>query len=233
MKNDIVVKIGGSLLYGEGGKLNLEVLEKIRTWYADAISKYNRIIIVTGGGKLSRNLVDQLGSVLNDEISKHRIAKAITQINAEIIRGVLDSQNLHVPYTLGDAYDLIVDRGVKGLVLGGLKDGWSTDMDAAVMADLLDIDRVYKVSDIDFVYDKDPKQFTDAKPIRTISWQEYFDMFGITDLSVTHIANQHVPVDAHCARFSKSKGIKFFISGGKDIYQKDLASIFEGGTAIG
>ncbi len=63
------------------------------------------------------------------------------------------------------------------MVSGGQKVGWSTDMDAAVFADALTLDRVFKVSNVDYIYDKDPKEFFDAKPIKDMTWKSILRCF--------------------------------------------------------
>ena len=56
MKRKIVLKIGGSILYQDDSSINYPLLDKVKSWYHNAKDEYSRIVIVTGGGMLSRNL---------------------------------------------------------------------------------------------------------------------------------------------------------------------------------
>ncbi len=157
---------------------------------------------------------------------------SITQTNATILAAYLEDKDIYVPKTLGDAYEYLNYNPKGNMVSGGLKVGWSTDMDAAVFADTIHTERVYKISNVDFIYDKDPKEFFDATPIRDMTWAEYFQMFEIVpdqDL----IPNAHIPVDAKCSIFCEKKRISFHVTGGKLLYEiEDISKLLNEGTFI-
>lgn len=230
MKN-IVIKVGGSLLYNDDLRLNELFLFKLKKWYDTNKSKISKLVIVTGGGKLSRNLGGNIkGLVLGD--NAHGVAMQITQVNAEVVKGYLNDNEIYVPQQLSEALEFI-QRDITGVMIsGGLKQGWSTDMDAAVFADALKIETVYKLSNVDYVYDSDPRINKEAKKIEEITWKEYFKLFNISESSV-HQPNVSSPVSVEASIFSQKKNLTFFISGGKNIYEKeDLSLVFESGTRI-
>jgi len=41
-----------------------------------------------------------------------------------------------------------------------------------------DIPTIIKMSNTDYIYDKDPKKYVEAKPMEKISWQDYRAMVG-------------------------------------------------------
>ena len=229
----IVVKFGGSLLYDDDLKLQKSIITKIQLWTDRALSRYRKIVIVAGGGKLSRFLGDQVKDLVQNGDKIHSVARAITVTNAEIIRLALGSRIAETAYTLGNLFEKLVDDDIKCIVIGGLKDGWSTDMDAAIAADVLDVDRVYKLSDIDHLYTVDPKTHPNAKPIKDISWEEYFKMFGISSGKEEHEANKHIPIDVMCSQYCFKKGINFLISGGKSLAQEmAIEEVMQTGTFV-
>lgn len=229
----IVIRIGGSLMYREGIELNTPFLEKFKNWYEKNKDTYEKIVIVVGGGKLSRTLSNQMSDYTNVQYNLHQMNMSATNTNAFVVNALLADTSAKSPSTLGHFFELLVDDTVKTIITGGLKVGWSTDMDGAVAAEVLDVDRVYKLSNIDHVYDSDPAINFKAKPIKSISWEGYMDMFSIDVDNTTHKQNAHVPVDAICARFCYKRGVDFFISGGKTIYSTDdLGAVFESGTHI-
>jgi len=232
MKKNIVLKIGGSTLYDKDLNINIDILSKVKKWYIDANEVYDRIVLVVGGGRLSRYIQEKLGDHINDEKYRHQIGMSVTQISANILSGYLDDREIYIPRKLGDAYEYLNDEERVRMVSGGLKSGWSTDMDAMVYADILHMDRVFKISNVEYIYTTDPKEDPLAKPILDISWDEYFKMFGITE-STVHVANSNIPIDSSCANFARKKGISMHITGGKRINTKqELEDLLQNGTYI-
>lgn len=232
MKKDIVLKVGGSILYDHLLNINFDLFKRIKSWYIANKEDYNHIILVVGGGGLSRNMEDKVSESIKDTDGIHSVAMSITQTNATILAAYIKDKDIFVPKTLGDAYEFLKANDKGYMISGGLKVGWSTDMDSAVFADTLCIDRVFKVSNVDYIYDKDPKEFFDAKPIRDMTWKEYFKMFSILP-NDEHVPNKHIPVDAKCSLFCEKKNLSFNVTGGKILYEvEDLNAILKKGTFI-
>lgn len=232
MKKDIVIKVGGSILYDHLLNINFDLFKKVKEWYELNKKEYDHIVLVVGGGGLSRNMETKVSESIKDPNGIHNIAMSVTQTNATILASYLEDKEIFVPQTLGDAYEFLHTEKKGYMVSGGLKVGWSTDMDAAVFADALLLDRVFKVSDIDYIYDKDPKEYFEAKPIRDMTWKEYFKMFSIMP-NESHTPNSHMPVDAKCSIFCNKKNIAFNVSGGKLLYEKyTLSSVMKKGTFL-
>ena len=180
MKKEIVIKIGGSILYDNELNVNFKFLRKFKDWYISSGDEYENILVVVGGGKLSRILQNRVDEYIKEEEYLHELGMSATQVNANLVKGFLDDENIYVPRGLGDAYEYLKTDGKLRMVSGGLKIGWSTDLDAVVFADVLGIDRVFKISDVEYIYSTDPKKDPNAKAIKDISWNEYFRMFGIS-----------------------------------------------------
>lgn len=232
MKKDIVLKVGGSILYDHLLNVNFDLFKRIKKWYWDNKENFNRIVLVTGGGGLSRNIESKVSEYIKNRDGIHDVAMSITQTNATILSSYLEDPQVFVPKTLGDAYEYLNDNEKGNMISGGLKIGWSTDMDAAIFADILHTERVYKISNVDFIYDKDPKEFFDAKPIRDMLWSEYFEMFSISP-DQELVPNAHIPVDGKCSIFCNKKRISFHVTGGKLLYEIDeIAKILNEGTFI-
>lgn len=223
MKSSIVLKIGGSVIYDNSLNVNQDLLDKLKDWYFRKKDDYQNIVIVVGGGSLSRDLQEKISRHIGGQEYLHSIGMSVTHTNANLLRAYIGDPEIVVPQRLGEAYELLMDSGKSIMVCGGLKVGWSTDMDAAVFADILNESRITKVSNIDYIYDKDPSIVEDATPMKDMTWNEYFKLFNIQEDS-THTPNGNIPIDVECARFCKKKEISFWISGGSRIKE---ASVFE------
>jgi uridylate kinase len=230
MRN-LVIKVGGSLLYDDNLELNTDFLNLLKNWYQKHSESIQKLVIVVGGGKLSR----KLGKALIDTVSSenvHDVSMQVTQVNAEIVKGYLNISDAFVPQHLNEALDELQRDKKSVIVTGGLKSGWSTDMDAAVFADSLGIKTIYKLSNIDGVYTSDPKANPDAKKITNITWNEYLEVFNI-NVNETHAPNNSSPISVETVIFCKNKNITYFVSGGKNLLnQTDLSLVFESGTKI-
>lgn len=232
MSKKIVLKIGGSVLYDANLDINFPLLAKLKTWYYKYLEEYEKIVLVTGGGALSRDLQKRIGEQIDEKEYLHNIAMSVTQTNGALIQGYLEDPTSYFPHRFGDACEFLVEDKNRTLISGGLKIGWSTDMDAAIFADILDIDIVYKISDIDYVYDADPAKNPDSKPFTDLTWDQYFKLFNIVD-GDGHEANKSMPIDVTCAQFCVRKGISFFICGGNATKEKStIEEILQVGTLI-
>jgi predicted uridylate kinase len=223
VKSSIILKIGGSVIYDNSLNVNQFLLDKLKEWYSRKKDVYQNIVIVVGGGSLSRDLQEKISRHIGGQEYLHSIGMSVTHTNANLLRAYIGDPEIVVPQRLGEAYELLMDTGKSIMVCGGLKVGWSTDMDAAVFADILNESRITKISNIDYIYDKDPSIVADANPMKDMTWNEYFKLFNIQEDS-THTPNGNIPIDVECARFCKKKEISFWISGGERIKQ---ASVFE------
>ena len=232
MKKDIVLKVGGSILYDHLLNINFDLFKRVKSWYWDNKKIYNKIVLVTGGGGLSRNMEAKVSEYIKNSEGIHSIAMSITQTNSLILASYIEDKDIFVPKTLGEAYEYLNSKDAGNMVSGGLKVGWSTDMDAAIFADVLHTQRVYKISNVDYIYNKDPKEYFDAKAIKDMKWSEYFKMFNISpeqDL----VPNAHIPVDGKCSIFCEKKNIAFHVTGGKLLYEmEDIKKLLNEGTFI-
>lgn len=223
VKSSIVLKIGGSVIYDNSLNVNQVLLDKLKDWYFRKKGDYQNVVIVVGGGSLSRDLQEKISRHIGGEEYLHSIGMSVTHTNANLLRAYIGDPDIIVPQRLGEVYELLMNNEKSIIVCGGLKVGWSTDMDAAVFADILEESRIIKVSDIDHIYDKDPGVVEDSVAIKDMTWDEYFKLFDIQEDS-THSPNKNIPIDVECARFCKRKEISFWISGGDRIKE---ANVFE------
>ncbi len=82
--------------------------------------------------------------------------------------------------------DIIIDPtkeiqfNKKVIIVGGWKPGWSTDYDAVLLAKNIGAETVINMSNIDYVYEEDPKKNPDSKPLKEISWQDFRKLVGDT-----------------------------------------------------
>ncbi|MCB9358384.1 UMP kinase [Candidatus Woesearchaeota archaeon] len=202
----IVFSLGGSMIVPD--RVNVDYLKSFRGMVLD-YTKENRVVIVCGGGKTCRNYQTALGEITEaTNEQKDWLGIKATHLNGELVRMMFGD----------DAYDhVIIDPTEKIstnkriIIAAGWKPGFSTDMDAVVLAKQYEAEKVLNVSNIDYVYDKDPNVFEDAAKFHKLSWDEYLDIIG-RDWK----PGMNSPFDPVASKEAKDNGIKAIIIG-KDL----------------
>ncbi len=166
----IVVSVGGSLIVPDA--LDTKFLGSFREFVISHLNRGVSFYIIAGGGKLARNYQDAAREIRGD-LSREDIdwlGIHATRQNAHLLRALFAEE----------AQARIVknpSRGVRGkdpVIIGaGWKPGWSTDYCAVLAAKELGAKKLVNLSNIDHVYDSDPKKNPNAKPLETVSWKEF------------------------------------------------------------
>lgn len=176
-KKRIIISLGGSLLVPEG--IDVEFIKAFHRLIVRRIRLGERFILVTGGGKTARRYIEAAGEVsrITDE-DKDWLGIHATRMNAHFIRTVFRTHahpriNTN-PHDLEDFYQ--AKEAV--LVAGGWRPGFSTDYDAVLIGKYLDVTRIANLSNIDYVYDSDPKRNPAAKPLKNLTWKTFRTLVG-------------------------------------------------------
>ena len=160
-KNKIVViSLGGSLIV-PGEEIDWRFLKKFKNLILKFIKNKKRFILVAGGGFIARKYqkaISKIG-VLNNE-DKDWIGIHATRLNAHLLRTIF--RKFAHPRINKNPYERF-DFREKILIGSGWRPGVSTDFDAVILAKEYDAGTVINLSNIDYVYNKDPKKFKDAK----------------------------------------------------------------------
>ena len=169
----IVISVGGSLIFPDN--LDMEYLKELKE-VLGSFDEY-RFVIYCGGGKLAR-LFQQYLRQTNKDVSDEALDEAgikATRINAEIVKNLFGDQAY--PTVVCDPTEKIEFKE-KVLVAAGWKPGWSTDYDSVLIAKNLGINTILNLTNVAYVYDKNPKKFKDAIPYKEISWKDLLDIVG-------------------------------------------------------
>lgn len=156
-----VIKIGGSLSIDEDGP-RLEYFKKLIP-VIKKLDREHQLILSIGGGKFIRkyySAIEKLG-LSRDEMEW--IAIELLRVNVRFLAFLLDKKPI---YTLEE-----LNENSSG-VIGGIKPGRSTDANAAYAADVIKADYFIKLTDVDGIYDKDPKKHNDAKHLEHITFKD-------------------------------------------------------------
>ena len=94
------------------------------------------------------------------------------------------------------------------VIASGWIPGWSTDYDAVLFAKNAGAKEVINMSNIDYVYNKDPGKHKDAKKIENLSWNDYRKLSGNV-----WKAGMSMPFDPIAAKEAQKSKIRVYVVG--------------------
>jgi len=204
MPKTIVLSLGGSLIVPDD--IDLNFLRNFRKTIDNYIKNGYRFVIYCGGGKLARNLQKTASKIskLDDE-DLDWLGIYATRLNAQLMKTIFKN----------NAEDFVVENPIAKinfrkniLIAAGWVPGWSTDYDTILLAKNLGVKEVINMSNVNYVYDKDPKKFKNAKKIEKMSWANFRKIIG-----KKWKAGMNAPFDSVAAKEAQKSGLKVSIIG--------------------
>ncbi len=176
----IIISLGGSLIVPN--QIDWNFLKNFRKLILKYTRKGKKFVIVTGGGNTARqyqqaaNKITRLTRDDQDWIGIHS-----TRLNAHLIktifRRIAHPRINKNPCTKAKIEDHFA-HGEKIMVAAGWRPGWSTDYVSTILAQRLGAKTIINLSNIKYVFNKDPKKFKKAEPIKKINWKNFRKIIG-------------------------------------------------------
>lgn len=218
-----IISLGGSLVYPDGR--DTEYVQAFTSLIKTKVTHGN-IAVITGGGKLARLYQDDL-----------RVKKGADLTSDESDTVGIDATRENARFVLsmfGDVaeHDIFLDprtpvlTGKPVLVGGGWKPGHSSDGASVELARTLGAKKLINLSNIDYVYTADPRVYTDATPIKRMTWKELRDM-----LPKDWTPGMHAPFDPVAAKMAEELGLEVSVMNGKNL--ENLGAYLDGKEFIG
>lgn len=166
----VIVSVGGSLIVPDG--IDTEFLTRFRSLILKKVSEGLSFYIITGGGRTARNYQDAIqtsrGDLPREDLDWIGIHS--TRLNAHLMR-TLFKEEAQARIVKNPTRHVSTRSSV--IIGAGWKPGWSTDYCAVLAAKKIGAKKMVNLSNIDYVYDADPKKNSDAKKIEQISWTDF------------------------------------------------------------
>lgn len=211
-----ILSLGGSLVCPR--EIDKNFLKNFKRLISKWIQKGKKFIVIVGGGYLARKYQSEAKELgVSNKKDLDWIGIFATYLNATLVKSIF--KNLAYQKIITNPNEKI-KTSKKIIFYAGWKSGRSTDFVSVLVATNLKIKRVINLSNIDFVYDKDPKKFNEAKPLEKISYNELLKICG-----EKWIPGKNIPFDPMAIRLAKSQKIKIIILNGKNF--ENLNSLFK------
>ena len=178
----ILLKLSGEVLAGEAGKgIDNDTVLKICKSVKKVADMSVEVAIVVGGGNfwrgrtsehMDRTRADHIG-MLATAMNSLALCDALEQLGANVrVQTAIEMRQIAEPYIRNKA----IRHFEKGrIVIFGCGTGspfFSTDTAAALRSVEINADALFKATNVDGVYDKDPNKYPDAVKFDTVSFQE-------------------------------------------------------------
>ncbi len=208
MTSPTIISLGGSIVIPDA--IDTAFVKSFRELILTHVSAGERFIITVGGGKICRRYQEaskELGTPSQEELDW--IGIRALMLNAQLIRSVFGNVAhdtvIIEPSELHSATTPVVIFGAKA-------PGHSTDFDAVEAAHETGAKRVINLSNIDYAYDKDPREFPDAKKIERASWKEFRKI-----LPAEWSPGVNAPFDPIAAKRAEELGLEVAIMNGRSL----------------
>ncbi len=175
----VVISIGGSLLFKDGS-LDTDFLQKLNAFIRAHVARGMRFMLVAGGGSICRSYQNAAQAVIHD--MSHRdldwLGIHSTRLNGHLLRTIF--VDIAHPRMI-ENYERKLENWIEPIVIGaGWKPGWSTDYCAVSLAKDYGARVMVNLSNIEYVFDGDPRTNPNAAPLQHATWDFIHTLVGDT-----------------------------------------------------
>ena len=171
-KENIVISLGGSLV--APNEIDIALLKAFRQTIKKYLNQY-RFFIFVGGGKISRTYQKAMLEFGADAKERDIIGIDVSRLNARVVKELFGELAFSEVVT-NPTKRIITRKDI--VVAGGWKPGWSTDYCAVTLAKNLGVKKIVNLTNVDYVYDKNPIKFKNAKAYKEIGWKDFRKIVG-------------------------------------------------------
>jgi uridylate kinase len=218
MKKIFIISFGGSVICPK--EIDIRLLKRFYFFIKKEVNNGLRFIIVAGGGYTARKYQKaafDINKVSNEDMDWLGIQA--TKLNAFLLKSIFKNE---ANPTLFDQRFKIKSLGKYPIIIGcGWKPGWSTDFVTCQIAIDFKIKPVILLGKPDYVYTSNPDKNKSAKPIKKMSWKDYFKL-----IPQKWTPGMHAPIDPIAAKLAKKEKMPIIVASGKDF--KNLKNILAG-----
>lgn len=212
---NVVIKIGGSLLFNEDKNLDSKKIVEFCK-IIKSRPNFDKIVIVCGGGIVSREYINAVRSFKGNEALCDLFGIEISRINSKLIIAALqDIAYPQVPKSIEELSTAILLKKI--VVMGGLQPGQSTTSVAFEVAEFINADELVVLTDVDGIYDKDPKRFNDAKLLKSLNYNELQEIILNSTGDKQAAAGEYRIFDTVSLQILKRSKISVIVMSGKNL----------------
>ena len=223
----LVISLGGSVIVPD--KVDYIFLRKFRS----IIKRYSRrekVVMVTGGGGTFRKYLKSLEKVKLDELTIGLVGIATTKLNARVVAGFFNKKG-NIPNSINEIRQALKKSNIVICGALGFRTGTTTDGNAAEIAKYFKARAILNITNVNGLYDSDPRKHKSARLIPRIGFNEFY----MIARKVKYKAGQHFVLDQKAAGIIRKHRINTVILNGHNLNNLEnfLSDKKFSGTIIG
>lgn len=174
-----VVKIGGSILFDKEN----QVKQKLVSNYAKTIRNIfseskKKCTIVVGGGKIARKYIAATRALGANEAYNDIMGIEAAKLNARLLIGALGELAYPDPPNNFQEFHALFNVTDKIIVCGGFQPGQSTNAVAASIAEIVNAEKLFNLTDVNGVYSADPDKNPDATLFKELAINDFVSLIA-------------------------------------------------------
>jgi uridylate kinase len=163
----VLLKISGKIINPE----NAELIGRYALVVSKLVDEGYRVAVVVGGGPYARSYIKCARALGLSNAQADMVGIEVSRVNALLLAYALGERAyVPIPRNIEEVEEAWSTRKV--VVVGGLQPGQSTAAVAAIVAETLGIKRILYATDVEGVYDRDPRKFPNVKKLDSITVDE-------------------------------------------------------------
>lgn len=223
--NPVVISVGGALIAPQSG-IDTKFLMEFNTLIRAQVKRGRRFLLISGGGKTCRDYRDAGKAVIqtmqDDDLDWLGIHA--TRLNGHLLRTIFKDIAHH---RMIENYHHKLENWNEPIAIGaGWRPGHSTDYCAVYLAQEYGAKVVINLSNINNVYDSDPKENPHAKPIHETTWAHMQTILG-----TEWRPGLNAPFDPIACQLARENNLTVIVANGNPL--SNLAHILDGQTFAG
>jgi uridylate kinase len=221
-KQVIVISLGGSIIIPD--QVNISFLREFKKTILRNTKKY-KFIIVCGGGSIARKYIFALERNNSNEILQSYAGISATRMNARFLSYFFGFDQKEIPHTTQTLENWIKKQDI--IFCGALeyKPNQTSDSTSAVLAKYFN-SKFINISNTKGLYDKNPKEYKEAKFISKITWEKFNKMAQ----KIKFKPGQHFVLDQKAAKIIEKEKISTYLI---DANTKTLQNILDDKNFLG
>ncbi len=204
----VVVRVGGSVV---ASPLNAQLIGRYVDLLKDLKLQGHEVVAVVGGGSLAREFIRVAAELGSEEAKQDWAAIHVSRLLAQMFVLCLgDAGCGSVPVSVDEAETCL--KRSKIVVMGGLRPGMTTDSVAALVGERVQADLLVKGSNVDGIFTKDPKKFSDAEKLDKLKFEK---LTGLLEAD-SHRAGINQIIDPEAVKILRRSRLKTVVVNGYD-----------------
>lgn len=165
-----ILSVGGSIIIPKTG-FDIPFLKKFRAMILREVKKGNAFILVIGGGSTCRQYQSAAANVTKlSNVDLDWVGIYTTIFNAQFVR-MLFKDEAYKEVIRDPSVKIKTNKSI--IIAAGYEPGHSTDTDAVLLAKTYGAKHLLNLSNIEYVYERDPNKYKNAKKIEEIDWATF------------------------------------------------------------